>query len=139
MARSSKRNFSRENNYFSNKTLLHEIISPPVPYNVIHVDFSKRRNLNQIEDRRFFNPAPYVAKTLSYQHQLKVAEEWGKMRRSQRLTYPSNSVAFQQPNRIILCIRRNIRREVLHAKRYTARGRSFYKRPSRNYFSSVRC
>lgn len=45
--------------------------------------------------------------------------------------------AFTVPSRLMVCVRRKVRREVLHAKREAGRGGM--RRPRRNFLSSISC
>lgn len=46
-------------------------------------------------------------------------------------------LSFDYPKRVILCVRRKVRKEVLHALRKTGKGGQ--KRPRRTPYSNVRC
>lgn len=46
------------------------------------------------------------------------------------------AVAFEQPKRVLVCVKRKERREVLHAKKKTGRGN---RAPTWNRFSHIRC
>lgn len=83
--------------------------------------------LSDLEDRRRFHPAPYVpARTLdSSNHRL-------------RASYSSPwAVAFQQPRRVLVCVRRKMRRQVMFAK--GGAGRKRMRKPRYSEFSNVRC
>jgi len=54
-----------------------------------------------------------------------------------RGAYPSFRVGFEHPRSTLVCVRRQQRREVLHAKRVA--GRSGLRPPRRSIFSSVSC
>lgn len=47
------------------------------------------------------------------------------------------SVGFENPKSVLVCVRRNIRKEVLHA--INKAGRVGQKRPKRNWLSSIKC
>jgi len=53
-----------------------------------------------------------------------------------RTFWPSASIGFQKPQSVVICVRREQRRQVLHALG-AAGGR--VKRPTRNEYSSVSC
>jgi len=50
---------------------------------------------------------------------------------------PAHQIGFRAPNRVLLCIRRKQRREVLHALKRTGKGARSPRR--RNYWSDVSC
>lgn len=92
------------------------------------------KNLIDVEDRRRFSPAGHrrSARTLAGgHHRLKVSKP-GKMH-----TF-SPTVSFVDPKRVVVCVRRKTRAEVLHAKKKTGRG-SRRKSPKRNWYSSISC
>jgi len=93
-------------------------------------------SLQAVQDRRRFTPQPYVARSLSgQQHSLRVQPD--VPRRRSRHLFPSPVVAFTTPKKMAICVRRQQRKEVLHAFRKT--GKVGQKRPRRNYFSGVAC
>lgn len=60
------------------------------------------------------------------------------VRGSVRVFGPS-VVAFERPRGVAVCVRRAIRREVLHAMKKTGRGHRKQRAPRRNAYSSVSC
>lgn len=52
-------------------------------------------------------------------------------------TYLRTRLGFSVPRRIEACIRRGVRKEVLHAKRKT--GKSGQRKPHRNFWSAISC
>lgn len=55
-----------------------------------------------------------------------------------RLEYPSFGVSFSAPWKVLVCVRRKVRREVLHALRFVGKGTGGG-RHRRNQWSGVRC
>lgn len=90
--------------------------------------------LPEIEDRRTYNPTKTVARPRSIrQDQARVTLKSPRAKTLQTKT----PLGFAVPDKVALCVRRNIRKEVLHAKRVA--GRSGLKRPRRNFWSSIKC
>lgn len=90
--------------------------------------------LPQIEDRRAYNPTRSTARPGS------VSRDAARLTLRQSRVKSAQTKAplsFANPDKVALCARRSIRREVLHAKRIA--GRSGLKRPRRNYWSSISC
>lgn len=111
---------------------------------------AKRDTLRQYEDRRTFHPQgpQRSARSFSsFHHRLRVAGipivETNRDAGYQQNFISGNfdalpyRIGFVKPERILICVRRKIRREVLHALKI-AGGRGF-KRPTFNEYSSVRC
>jgi len=51
--------------------------------------------------------------------------------------YSPSAVAFKAPSRVLLCVRRQQRKEVMHA--YSFAGKSGQRSPRRNQWSHIRC
>lgn len=107
---------------------------------------SPKLNLTAVEDRRTFHPLKKnrPAATLDgKQHTLKIHHETRgpkqvirpRVHSSNRL---SNTVGFNAPKSVLICIRRKQRKEVLFAKRLTTKGAGA-KRHRRNEYSNIRC
>lgn len=92
-------------------------------------------DLSPFEDRRTFHPLRDFRPALTF----------GK-RSSARVVdkaKPARSISpsrfhFAVPNKVLICVRRQRRKEVLHALRRVGRGSSGSRR-IRNYYSDVRC
>lgn len=109
----------------------------------------KRRDyLRQIEDRRDFHPEGQTRPARSFSsfhHRLRIkgiplvevtrpsGYQW-KDDSYQPLPY---RVGFVRPERVLICVRRKIRREIMHALRFA--GGSGNRRPNYNEYSSVSC
>lgn len=101
-------------------------------------------DLLPVEDRRSWSPGA-AAPPLDYSSARTVIGSPARLRASARhSTGPgrvaptfSPVVAFQTPSRVNICIRRQRRKEVLHAKRFY--GRAKLRRPTRNAYSSISC
>lgn len=92
--------------------------------------------LRLIEDRRTFSfagPHRSARSTSSAHHQLVVKKAPVSSHRGFSL---SPHVAFHAPKKVLICVRRKTRREVLFAKN---RYGGHHKKPRRNFFSSVSC
>lgn len=90
--------------------------------------------LTEVEDRRTYHPLDVF----------RPAMEIGGTQTTQRVVKKSPysklpfGLSFAKPDATIICIRRNQRKEVLHAMRKTGRGQS-RKRPSKNWYSKIGC
>lgn len=117
---------------------LQKLLRPQIQHTapVVHPSPTKilKNTLRQIEDRRTYHPqgAQRPARSLERsQHRLVIPQK----KNAPRL---SNRVQFDAPKRVLICIRRKIRKEVLFAKRKTGKG-ARARRHRRNYFSEVTC
>jgi len=132
--------------------------NPRLSYSAYSVVRAPRRlvytDLRPIEDRRVFNPA-YEARPArqftSSRHRL-VVREAAVMRRRSSLIREAKSqmgltafdsvprlIGFEAPLRTLVCLRRRIRKEVLHALGRTGKGGSPRKDPRRSEYSGVVC
>lgn len=66
-----------------------------------------------------------------------IARGFTRRARPKTATFNRSSVAFQTPSKVLICVRRKQRKEVLFAKRKTGRGGQ--RRPRFNYYSSISC
>lgn len=102
-----------------------------------------------IEDRRTWHPEGAQRPARSFnqsQHRLLVPAVPTRRPQSRpgrvgsgypKLRSPSPVVAFGAPEKVLVCVRRKQREEVLHAKRKT--GKSGQKRPRRSWYSRISC
>lgn len=110
----------------------------------------KRHDLRQYEDRREFHPQgkQRPARSFnSFHHRLRVAGipivEVARPAGYQQNFITDNfealpyKVGFVQPKRVLICVRRKIRREVMHALKFA--GGTGQKKPKYNHYSSVSC
>lgn len=93
--------------------------------------------LQAYEDRRFFHPDRAMRPVVSF------VRSASRVVAKQRVKFvqPSQTkaiLAFDEPRRVIVCLRRRIRREVLHASGFAGSGRPMRK-PRRNALSSISC
>lgn len=100
--------------------------------------------LIEIEDRRTFHPERDFRPARSFdapRHRLVVraATPRNPDRFSSLRAFPSPHVSFHAPHKVLICVRRARRREVLHALRKTGRGRGRQRTPRRNWLSDVTC
>lgn len=90
--------------------------------------------LREIEDRRQFHPERQfrAARSLSKPlHRLVVSSTpKGRM---------PVGVRFEDPHKVLVCVRRNQRKEVLHALRKTGKGKAAKRPRRRSYYTDVRC
>lgn len=88
--------------------------------------------LTVIEDRRQFHPSPGRSPRLvtgAANHTLKA--------KTTRAFIPPTQVMFDAPSKVLVCVRRKVRRGVLHALKKTGKGGM--RKPRRNFWSSVSC
>lgn len=115
---------------------LESLTAPRLPRPIVHVAPSP---LTVVEDRRqahplaFFAPAKQIDGTQG--HQL-VPKRPAKRGRSNVVPV---RVQFAAPERVVLCVRRKRRKEVLHALKKTGRGGGRQRRRRRTWFSDVSC
>lgn len=127
------------------KDRLREVLSEPLT-----VQFSRLpkpiavvrpSDLRPVEDRRSYYPARFRPARLidgSSNYRLVVAKPATKPAARTKSRLPS-AVGFQDPRKVVICVRRKIRKEVLHALRKTGRGGSRSWKRKRNVYSDVRC
>lgn len=111
--------------------------------------------LTLMEDRRLYSPEPYTrpAASLSQpRHRLVIKNVPKSVSRSNARSFKTynapatgvfaralpDRVAFQTPKRVLICIRRQKRKEVIHALNKSGRGVS-RKNPRRSEYSDVSC
>lgn len=124
-------------------SLLRPIATPRVPQaHRLPISVSYKTNnfaLSLIEDRRTHYPGlkpynrPIAQMTVGKPARLHLVE-------NKRYSAPSQTkatVAFQEPHKLPICIRRKERREVLHAKGVA--GSKHLRKPTRNEWSDVSC
>lgn len=143
-SKNRKKNTSRRDvvtsHSITNRRLPRSVLSlvSPVPY---------LSPLTHIEDRRLWHPEGRYAPARSFsrsRHRLTIVSGSSRShvsRRSRGLpslsSLPAHRIGFEQPERVLICVRRKMRREVLHALRKT--GRVGQRRPRRNWYSSISC
>lgn len=94
-----------------------------------------RTPLRTIDDRRTFHPSPFTRPAVSAGRRAdtKLVVPSQSLRDVQRLNH---TVQFKEPRKVLICVRRKIRKEVIHAKGV---GGSRVRKPKRNQFSDVKC
>lgn len=96
----------------------------------------------QLEDRRFFHPdKPFQSPRAVYRSDTRmVVKESANVRRStsRQVQYytPSMHVGFSRPDRVAICVRRKVRRQVLFA---AGAGGKKVRRGKRGHTSGFRC
>lgn len=100
-------------------------------------DLIRMTDMRSVEDRRTYHPDREFRSPLDVRgvprHTLAVP---APQPRSNYSGLPAH-VAFQAPHDVLVCVRRNTRKEVLHAFKKT--GKSGQKRPRRTPFSNIQC
>lgn len=101
--------------------------------------------LLEVEDRRQFNPGVLRARTISTRPAVtsmrappprKPARGKARRRKVPSLFRGPEIHAFEIPRSTLVCVRRAVRKEVLHAKRKAGKA---VRRPKRNALSAVSC
>lgn len=90
-------------------------------------------DLSVFEDRRMFHPDP-LPRAISVRRKADADVVVKKVVPFRRLPH---QLSFRVPDYVAMCIRRKVRREVIHALRLEKRGAGGAKR--RNEFSNVEC
>lgn len=150
MARSNRQSRRRDiNNYpIASGTLPFGLVSP-----LSSSIFSSRPAmslLSEFEDRREWHPEGFARPARLFsrpRHRLSLVDQPRRSRTplnrdpfSHLRSFNSQTkarIAFREPDRVLVCVRRNIRKEVLHAFRKT--GRVGQRRPRRSFYSSISC
>lgn len=118
----------------SKKTSLDGLLSPntiqslPIPLTVEQTTYYKvKPNAQPIGDRRKYHPQNRMRPAHAFnRNAIRLVDEWRTAR-----------VAFNVPRLVGICVRRKVRREVLHALNRTGKGSGGPRR--RNFYSSVKC
>lgn len=109
----------------------------------------KSEVLREYEDRRYWDPEGKAAPAHSFnkpRHRLTLVRQAPRRsvlpqgRYSQDFAQNvglASAVAFREPSRVLICVRRQRRREVLHAFRRVGHGSGG--RPRFNYYSKISC
>lgn len=102
------------------------------PLNAPRPIFRTQMELFPVEDLRRYHPEGKPRSLVDIagrKHGLKSA----------RRTDPFDAfrIAFQRPERLLVCIRRHVRKEVMFAKKHA--GKSGQRKPRRTYYSSISC
>lgn len=98
--------------------------------------------LSLFEDRRTWHPEGTYRPARSFNrssHLLTLAPALTRRPRRSRpfKQLPSHTVAFDQPQNVLICVRRERRRRVLFAKKKTGYGRR--RRPTFGWYSKISC
>lgn len=105
-------------------------------------------SLRHFEDRRYYFPVKSVEpiRSFGYNSSRIVLRQKPKVLRSsvvsvkptqKRRNRPVVGFSFSAPREVLICVRRKIRKQVLHALRKT--GKVGQRRPRRGFYSSVSC
>lgn len=135
----SRNRMRRDTSAIANRRLPVSALYSPVPYTNSY--------LRTIEDRRsyhpegtyrparLFNESRHRLRAISASRSRSVARS--RYRAPQGFGQLVHSVGFVRPQKVLICVRRKIRREVLHAKGVA--GRRGLRRPKYNWYSQVSC
>lgn len=97
------------------------------------------KDLRPIQDRRTWSPTRHTsaASIDRPHHKLRLPVRAGKAQLSRPHGHLASQIGFDQPRKVLICIRRKTRKQVLFAKRRTRKGSR--SRKHRNYFSEIQC
>lgn len=145
MGRSNNRRSRRVNNNNARQNLPASTLIKvsPVKYNQIPSSY-----LSQFEDRRKWHPEGAYAPAKSFNRSKHTLIEIGTSKRtsgsrnrSSRYNISPTSfvskIGFQYPKKVLICVRRKMRKQVLHALKKT--GKKGQRRPKFNWYSKIRC
>lgn len=91
-----------------------------------------------IEDRRLYSPTPRRPLTRrSHVAKIEYVHAPSRSKKISAPAYPLSRPAFAAPRRVLICVRRKQRKEVLFAKNKA--GRRGQRRPKFNRFSEISC
>ena len=105
--------------------------------------FDVKNQLFLFEDRRSFNPESIYAPARSFsktRHRLiipRVAKAPARGRPKQLELFPPAHIGFRAPEKVLICVRRKMRKEVMFATGKA--GKAGQKKPRRNEYSEVHC
>lgn len=144
----SKKRKRKESSRQERDDLTSLLSQPPLPVRPARFTVPTLSVLRQIEDRRDYHPSgPKRAARTLLGTTAKVKRVPTILRKGTNRLLKSvqsasgvlgrDKVAFQMPERVVVCVRRKVRREVLFAKRATGKGSRSFKR--RNEWSEVKC
>lgn len=100
-------------------------------------DLRDLERLTDIADRREYHPLKDFRPSLSLSGAAADVNVNERSPRGGRFSMPALKYAFVTPHKVAVCSRRQVRREVLFAKRRTRKGAGGSRR--RNFWSDVKC
>lgn len=111
----------------------------PSPSLAVRLPRPLRVSLSQVEDRRAFHPLSSwrPARLLSGHPAPPVVPKSAPPGRSFRGRFPFHGLRFAVPERVVICVRRHERREVMFAKKRA--GKRGQRKPRRNWYSAISC
>lgn len=89
-----------------------------------------------VESRRFYSPT-YISASPRSQSKARISTASTSLPAIQRATTQRIQPSSFIPKKVLVCVRRKLRKEVMHALKHT--GKSGQKRPTRNQFSHIKC
>lgn len=97
--------------------------------------------LSEIEDRRTYHPLDFFRPARSFnrsQHSLVVKQPAKNKDRFSGLRGLPTAIQFHAPKKVLVCVRRQRRKEVIHALKKTGKGAAKRLR-RRSYYSNIHC
>lgn len=106
-------------------------------------DLKVRNDWRKYEDRRTWHPEGHTRPARSFnrtRHRLGYVEptQPHSMHSRRNQGFPSPSVGFEEPQKVLICARRELRKRVLHALNKTGKGTKRNK-PKFNEYSKISC
>lgn len=93
------------------------------------------KSLTEVEDRRTFNPRKNIRDSLTIlgrPHQLVIKKAYPIKK-----AYLTAKIGFQQPEKMVICIRRKIRKKMMHI--FNIAGKTGFKKKRLNNYSKTEC
>lgn len=94
------------------------------------------RSLSEIEDRRQFHPGVRQPRALRQVARISLLPSRRSLKTRSPLSAKTHTWQFNTPQTVMLCVRRAVRKQVMHAKRKAGKK---VRRPRRNRLSSISC
>lgn len=101
------------------------------------VSMSPLSTLSLIEDRRTYNPAGPLMRPIGVLHRSSRRQVAKQNPAFNQPSYTKAIVTFSDPKKVPVCVRRGVRKEVLHAKGVA--GSKNLRKPRRGPTSTIRC
>lgn len=135
MAKGRSNRSTRVGNYNANPLRSPSFRPKPRTYNLTNFEDFRRWEPELTDDRyprRFPQPLSRVSQPIT-----RVFTSGRSLAMPKMFKAIPTGMAFSQPSRVVLCLRRSIRKSVLHALKKTGRGGQ--RKPRYNLNSTIRC
>lgn len=91
-------------------------------------------SLISYEDRRTWHPDGPLRSVFAFRRSARRILD-----RANPMWHARSALHFADPTRVVLCLRRKVRKEVMHALRKTGKRGRGQKPPKRNFYSAIGC